>query len=79
MDVVIIIIIEIRRVSLYVIRRNICYSLRRFYRWMVSLRNEFNLVNSLRKFEGRPGGEGKLILYGPLQNLVDLFDYGAHD
>lgn len=46
---------------------------------MVSLRNEFNLVNSLSKFEGRPGGEGKLILYGPLQNLVDLFDYGAHD
>lgn len=44
----------------------------------MSLRNEFKLVNSLRKFEGRPG-EGKLILYGPLQNLVDLFDYGAHD
>lgn len=35
------------------------------------------LLTQIRRVR-RPG-EGKLILHEPLQNLVDLFDYGAHD
>lgn len=39
----------------------------------------FGTGNFSRKPSDRKVRKSKLILHGPSQNLVDLFDYGAHD
>ncbi|KAI4496203.1 hypothetical protein M0804_000013 [Polistes exclamans] len=39
----------------------------------------FGTANSSRKPNDRKVRKSKLILHGPSPNLVDLFDYGAHD